>query len=198
MFLKTENLSFCYGKKEVFSNINFYIESGEIVGLVAPSGFGKTTFVRCLAGYETHFSGKIITDLPKTRGFQPIQLVFQHPERAVDPNWRLGKTLHESWNPPEELQNEMGIQKEWLNRFPNELSGGEIQRFCVLRALNPNTKFLIADEMTTMLDAITTAQIWHVVLKQAKQHNMGMIIISHEKKLLNRLCTRIVNLAKLL
>ena len=194
MFLKTENLAFYYGKKKVFSHVNFYMESGEVVGLIAPSGFGKTTFVRCLAGYETPSEGKILTDLPKTRGFQPIQLIFQHPERAVDPNWKLGKTLQESWNPPKELQKEMGIQEEWLNRYPNELSGGEIQRFSVLRALNPNTKFLIADEITTMLDAITTAQIWHVVLKQAKKYNMGVLIISHEKKLLNKLCTRIFNL----
>ncbi len=168
------------------------MESGEIVGLTAPSGFGKTTFVRCLAGYETPTEGKIITDLPKTRGFNPIQLIFQHPERAIDPNWNLGKTLLESWDPPQVLLEEMGIKEEWLHRFPNELSGGEIQRFSVLRALNPKTKFLIADEMTSMLDAITTAQIWHAVLKQAKQNNMGVLVISHEKKLLNTLCTRIV------
>lgn len=194
MFLKTENLTFYYGKKKVFSDVNFYMESGEVVGLIAPSGFGKTTFVRCLAGYEKATSGKILTDLPKTRGFQPIQLVFQHPERAVDPNWKLGKTLHEAWQPPVELQQEMGIKEEWMTRYPNELSGGEIQRFSVLRALNPQTRFLLADEMTTMLDAITTAQIWHTVLKQAKQHQMGVLIISHERKLLQRLCTRIVNL----
>jgi peptide/nickel transport system ATP-binding protein len=196
MILKTENLAFHYGKKEVFSNVHFQIESGEIVGLTAPSGYGKTTFVRCLAGFETPTKGKIITNLQKTSGFNPIQLIFQHPERAVDPNWKLGKTLRESWEPSAELKEELGIKEEWLQRYPNELSGGEIQRFSVLRALNPQTKLLIADEITTMLDAITTAQIWHTILKQAKKNQMAILVISHETKLLNSICSRIESLDK--
>ena len=66
-------------------------------------------------------------------------------------------------NPIKRCLELLGIDQEWLERWPNELSGGELQRFCVARALGPNTRFLIADEMTTMLDAITQAQIWHAV-----------------------------------
>ena len=88
----------------------------------------------------------------------------------------------------------MGIKKEWLNRWPSELSGGELQRFCVLRALSPKTKFLIADEMTTMLDVITQAQIWQVVIKYCKDNNIGLIVISHDKDLVDRICHRIINL----
>ena len=95
-----------------------------------------------------------------------------------------------------EILDDMGIKKEWLNRWPSELSGGELQRFCVVRALSPETKFLIADEMTTMLDAITQAQIWDVVLKHVKKYNIGLVVISHEKALIDRICDRVIDLMK--
>ncbi|MCG8484184.1 MAG: ABC transporter ATP-binding protein, partial [Clostridia bacterium] len=79
----------------------------------------------------------------------------------------------------------------WLKRWPIELSGGELQRFCIVRALNPQTKYIIADEITTMLDAITQAKIWHELLKICRARSLGVIVVSHEKSLLNRLCDRI-------
>ena len=88
----------------------------------------------------------------------------------------------------------LGIEQEWLTRWPNELSGGELQRFCVARALGPATRFLIADEMTTMLDAITQAQIWQAILEIAEQREMGIIVVSHEEKLVKRLCHRVIDL----
>ena len=83
---------------------------------------------------------------------------------------------------------EFGIQKSWLTRFPQELSGGELQRFSVVRSLNPNTKFLIADEMTTMLDAITQAQILDSVLKIVKERKMGFLLVSHDMDLVDTIC----------
>ncbi|MBR4318779.1 MAG: ABC transporter ATP-binding protein, partial [Oscillospiraceae bacterium] len=88
-------------------------------------------------------------------------------------------------------------KKLWLNRFPNELSGGELQRFCVARVLSPKTEFIIADEMSTMLDAITQAQIWSVLLKKVKERNLGLLVITHNTALVEKLCTRIVNLKEL-
>ena len=88
----------------------------------------------------------------------------------------------------------MGIEQGWMNRWPAELSGGELQRFCVLRAMSPRTRFLIADEMTTMLDMITQAQIWNVVTEYAKKQEMGIVVISHERHLLNRIADRIIRL----
>ncbi|MFL1468285.1 ABC transporter ATP-binding protein [Paraclostridium bifermentans] len=199
MQLKAKDISFKYKNSNtyVLKNVDFEINSGEIVGLVAPSGFGKTTLAKILAGYETSYTGTVkIEGINKKNKYNPVQLIFQHPEKAVNPKWKMNQILTESFNPPKELLDYIGIKDEWLNRYPNELSGGELQRFCVIRALSKDTKFLIADEMTTMLDAITQAQIWNVVLDFIKQNNIGLIVISHEKSLIQRICDRVVNLEK--
>ncbi|MFP7298493.1 ABC transporter ATP-binding protein [Neobacillus niacini] len=199
MLLEAINVGFGYQKNSwTFRHINLSIKRGEIVGLVGPSGIGKTTLGRILAGYERPLEGAVKLNgfhLPRN-GYHPVQLVFQHPEKAVNPKWRMKDILREGWNPDVELLERLGIEEEWLNRWPNELSGGELQRFCVARALGPETKFLIADEMTTMLDSITQAQIWQVVLDMAKVRNMGILVISHEPRLLDRLCSRIIDISQ--
>ncbi|MEZ5333845.1 MAG: ATP-binding cassette domain-containing protein [Methanolobus sp.] len=74
-----------------------------------------------------------------------------------------------------------GIKENWLNRWPNELSGGELQRFALARALGPKTKFLIADEITTMVDAITQTQIQESILGIVEELNIGVLVVSHDK-----------------
>ena len=199
MQLRAEKISFKYTKdRYILKDVDFTIDSGEVVGLVAPSGYGKTTLAKILSGYVKPEKGKVILeglDQNKNR-YNPVQLIFQHPEKAVNPKWKMQKILTEAFEPSKEILDYIGIEDEWLNRWPSELSGGELQRFCVVRALSPETKFLIADEMTTMLDAITQAQIWNVVLDYAKKHNIGVIVISHEKALVDKICDRVVDLTK--
>lgn len=173
MELKGENINFRYNSnsKWILKDVNISIKSNEIVGLIGDSGSGKSTLCKILSGYTKKYEGNVYLDgdeIPKN-GFNPIQLLFQHPEKVMNPKWKMKAVLEESWNVPDNLLDDFGIQKSWLNRWPNELSGGELQRFSVLRGLNPKTKFLIADEMTTMLDAITQAQIWSSVLKITKE-----------------------------
>lgn len=200
MRLKADQITFGYGKKrKILENVDFAVEAGEVVGLTAPSGYGKSTLAKILAGFLQPQQGKVCLEgqgkkLRKNRGYNPVQLIFQHPEKAVNPKWKMGRVLSEVGMPPAGMLKAAGIKEEWLNRWPAELSGGELQRFCVVRALNEKTKFLIADEMTTMLDAITQVQIWKLVLSYAKEHQMGVVVISHEKELVDRLCTRVVEL----
>ena len=197
MQLKSNKINFKYNEdRYVLKDNDYYVNSGEVVGLVAPSGFGKTTLAKILAGYITPESGEVVFEgcRREKNGYNPVQLIFQHPEKSVNPKWKMKKIINESFTPSKELIEAMGIKEGWMNRWPSELSGGELQRFCVIRALSPKTKFLIADEMTTMLDAITQAQIWNVVLDYARKNDIGVVVISHEKALVEKICDRVVNL----
>ena len=88
----------------------------------------------------------------------------------------------------------LGIEEDWLNRFPAELSGGELQRFCIARALGERTRFLLADEITTMLDLITQSQIWQFLLEETKRREIGLLAVSHSQPLIDKICTRKVEM----
>ena len=126
----------------------------------------------------------------------PVQLIYQHPEKAINPRWRLRKVLEESGRLDETMLGAFGIEPAWLDRFPRELSGGELQRFCVARALMSGCRYLICDEISTMLDVITQAQIWNVVLAEAEKRNMAVIAVTHNRHLAQRICTRTVDLSQ--
>lgn len=192
MELKATNISFKYpsAKNYLLKDVNLELNNNKIIGLIGDSGSGKSTLCKILSGYVTKYEGSVTFDgnpLSK-KGFKPVQLIYQHPEKVMNPKWKMEMVLKESWNVPDEFFEEFGIQKSWLTRFPQELSGGELQRFSVLRSLNPNTKFLIADEMTTMLDAITQVQILDSVLKIVKQRKMGFLLVSHDMDLVETIC----------
>ncbi|QOS77256.1 ATP-binding cassette domain-containing protein [Paenibacillus sp. JNUCC31] len=197
MPLEARKTGYRYGKEAwVFQNVNMELHPGEAVGLWGPSGCGKTSLGRILAGYAKPMTGQVLLDgkpLPQT-GTCPVQLVFQHPEKAVNPRWRMRRVLKEAAIEDQELLDALGIQENWLDHRPGELSGGELQRFCVARALGTATRYLIADEMTTMLDAITQAQIWHTVMNIARQRNLGLLVISHDRELVDRICDRIIRM----
>ena len=192
MKLKAENISFKYpsAKEYLLKDINLELDNTKIMGLIGDSGSGKSTLCKILSGYVQKYEGNVLFDgkeLPK-KGFKPVQLIYQHPEKVMNPKWKMDRVLSESWDVDDETLSEFGIQKTWLTRFPQELSGGELQRFSVVRSLNPNTKFLIADEMTTMLDAITQVQILDSVLKIVKQRKMGFLLVSHDMDLVDTIC----------
>lgn len=194
MILEGRNLTFSYGQKEkaVFSNVNLQVENHERVAILGPSGFGKTTLCKVLAGYLKPLEGEVLIDgkpLPK-KGYCPVQMIWQHPERAVNPKLRLGDTLADGKEVDERIIRELGIEKDWQKRYPQELSGGELQRFCIARALGKDTKFLIADEISTMLDLITQSQIWNFLLKEVKEREIGLLVVSHSEPLLSRIADR--------
>lgn len=200
MLLEAKNISFRYDRKSplVLDNCSFSVESGEIVGLFAPSGFGKSTLAMVMAGYLRPEKGEVLLDgapLPNS-GVCPVQLIYQHPEKAINPRWKLRRVLEESGQLRQDVLGGFGIEQEWLDRYPRELSGGELQRFCVARALMSGADFLICDEISTMLDVITQAQIWNKIIDEAKERNMGIVAVTHNLNLARRICTRVYDLSK--
>lgn len=195
--LEAREITFGYKSgKLLLSNVELAVAPGERVALKAPSGFGKTTLCRILAGYELPWAGEVLCDgapLPR-HGVCPVQLIGQHPELAVDPRLRMRDTLGEAGEVPQGLLDEVGIRAEWLTRFPHELSGGELQRFCIARALATSPRYLICDEVTTMLDAVTQASIWRVLIDFAQKMDMGMILVTHTPALAERIATRTIDL----
>lgn len=198
MQLRAENISFRYDRKSpwILKNVDLTLDAGERVALTGPSGCGKSTLSKILAGYLEPTEGQVLLDgkpLP-TRGYSPVQLIYQHPEQAVNPRWKMERTLKECWEPDEQLLRAMGIESEWLKRWSSELSGGELQRFCIARVLGPQTQFLVCDEITTMLDVITQAQIWELLLERAHERDLGMAVVTHNMALAEKVCSRIVSL----
>ena len=201
MALEAKAVSFRYDSKQpwVLEDVSLRLEPGERTALFAPSGRGKTTLAKLLAGYLTPTAGEILLDgapLPKT-GVCPVQLICQHPEKAINPRWRLARVLEESGALSDSVLDAFGIERAWLTRYPRELSGGELQRFCVARALMSGAQYLICDEISTMLDVITQAQIWNTVLNEAEKRNMAILAVTHNRNLAERIADEIVDLAKL-
>ena len=198
MALEAKNVSFRYEPRLpwVLQSVSLNLERGARTELFAPSGYGKTTLAMLLAGYLQPTAGEVLLDgapLPKT-GVCPVQLICQHPEQAINPRWRLARVLEESGALDDAVLDAFGIERAWLARYPRELSGGELQRFCVARALMSGARYLICDEISTMLDVITQAQIWNVVLEEAKKRQMAILAVTHNRHLAERIAEKTVEL----
>jgi peptide/nickel transport system ATP-binding protein len=170
----------------VLEDVSFAATAGRVTALRGPSGRGKTTLARLLAGYLAPDRGRVLLDgvpLPTT-GVSPVQLVLQHPEQALDPRWRLGRSLAEAGPSDPALLDALSIDPAWLQRYPNELSGGELQRLALARALLARPRVLLADEISVMLDAITQAQLWHTLLQRVREDGLTVVAISHDDELL--------------
>lgn len=197
--LEVKNISFRYGRKErqILTHVNLRAASDEVVGIEAPSGYGKTTLCKIIAGYEKPDEGEVLLDgrpVGTGKGYCPVQMIWQHPEQSVNPRLRMREVIKEGDNIGSEILTGLGIEPDWMNRYPAELSGGELQRFCIARALGERTAFILADEISTMLDLITQSQIWHFLLTETRRREIGILTISHTPALLNKVCTRIITL----
>lgn len=196
--LEAKELSFGYPKRPgLFSGFHFRLAAGERVGIAAPSGAGKTTLCRILAGYQRPQEGHVLLegeDLYSIKGYCPVQLIWQHPEQAVNPRLKMRRVLEEGDGVERRVIEGLGIEDAWLDRYPGELSGGEIQRFCIARALGRRTRFLVADEITTMLDVITQSQIWAFLLDEVQRRDIGLVAVTHSAPLMDHVVQRTVRL----
>lgn len=202
MKLEIKDVTFRYkkGGAEILNNFSLSLSSGERVGIFAPSGFGKTTLCKIIAGYLKPEKGEVLLDskpLSSYNGYCPVQLIWQNPELALNPRLPMKYAIAEGDNVKEEIAEKLGIEKSWMERFPGELSGGEMQRFCIARVLGERTKFILADEITTMMDPISRSQIWNFLIEETKKRDIGLIAVSHNRPLLDKICTRQIDLTEI-
>ena len=191
--LEVQQLSIVQDGRQLWDCVSFQVRPGERQGISAPSGYGKTTLGRVLAQWQSATSGSITVDgkaLAK-KGYCPVQLVPQHPEQTFNPYRTTGESLRDAWSPDAAWLARLAVNPGWLARRPDELSGGELARIALLRALDPRTRYLIADEVTAQLDAHIQAQVWQVLLEEVRRRELGLIVFSHNKALLEKVCSSI-------
>ncbi|MGL5053187.1 MAG: amino acid ABC transporter ATP-binding protein [Cetobacterium sp.] len=196
MEIKIENLHKAFGEQIVLNNLNFNLKDVNSVVIIGPSGGGKSTLLRILAGLETLDSGKIILndevipDLEKElhEYRKKIGVVFQafnlFPHLTALKNIMLPlEKVHEisyeeSLNRAEKLLSRFGLY-EHRKKYPYQLSGGQQQRVAIVRAMALKPKILLLDEPTSALDPALTKEILESI-KELRKDKKDMILVTHE------------------
>lgn len=195
---EVRNLTIAQGERPLWQGLSLTVKAGERLGISAPSGHGKTTLGRVLAGWQpVRAGGQILLDgqpVPeRVKGYNPIQLVPQHPELTFNPYRTTGQALRDVWRPDDAMLARFMVKPAWLGRKPGQLSGGELARIALLRALDPRTRLLIADEVTAQLDPQIQRQLWRELMMECEQRGLGILVFSHQQALLRQICHRVLH-----
>jgi len=192
-------------------HVNISIDKSETLVLIGESGSGKTTLGRLLLYLTKPDSGEVFFDGCRLDTLKPkemrmmrkrMQLIPQHPEDALDPRWKIRKSLLE---PAEihgfevnlkELVSLVGLKEEHLERYPHELSGGELQRVVIARAVSLNPDFIVADEPTSMLDVSVQASIINLLRELQEDKKVAYLFITHDVALAKAIADRVAVMFK--
>ena len=214
MILKIENLSKSYGKQQVLSDINIELNENECLGIMGESGSGKSTLAKLLVRLEKEYNGIIeydninyekLTNNDILKLKKEIQFVFQNSLNAVNPRYTVEKIMlepleiHQKDMPKEKkiekiisMLKQVGLSEDYLKHNPRNLSGGQLQRVCIARALILEPKIIIFDESLSGLDPLIQVQILELLAKLKDEWNLTYILISHDFEACYYLCDKIV------
>ena len=191
--LEINHMKKSFGEVEVLKDISMKVEEGEVFGIIGPSGSGKSTLLRCATGLETPDSGEIHYNGTFGLVFQNFNLFphFSVLKNIVDAPLRVQKrNKEEVYKEARELLKKMGLaDKE--NAYPFQLSGGQLQRVSIARALAMKPDILFFDEPTSALDPELTGEILKVIKDLAAEH-MTMVIVTHEMNFAKNVSNHII------
>jgi peptide/nickel transport system ATP-binding protein len=192
-------------------DLDLDIEKGSSVGIVGESGSGKSTLVRVLCGLMVHQQGELRFDGRDMRDWLQSssreiryrnQIVFQNPRRSLDPRMTIRRSLSEPVRSIERRRpsdkevvgwlERVGLNDEILPRYPHQLSGGQLQRVGVARALSVNPDVLYADEPTSALDVSVQAQVLNLLIDIRARLGLTLVMVSHDLAVISRTCEKIM------
>ncbi|HEX7401630.1 MAG TPA: ABC transporter ATP-binding protein [candidate division Zixibacteria bacterium] len=205
------------GVKRAVDDVSFSITEGEMFGLIGHSGCGKTTIARILSGLlepmsgEVYYDGENIFEMGKKRikAFRKeVRVIFQNPDSCLNPHMKIKEILVEVFKIHTDLNKDeinqkinslfetIGLNPDFLQRYPHQLSIGQKRKIGLARALAIVPKFLIADEPFAGLDASTKRELTSLLKRLHENHKFGALIISHDLESVGKLCSRVAVMYK--
>ena len=201
--------------KIVLNDVSLSLEQGKCLGIIGESGSGKSTLGRIITGIEkadsgvVEFEGKNIHQKENRNVKNDISIVFQNYVSSVNPRFSVAQIIAEPLiisfqvnknkidkkkidEEVKKLIKIVGLSKEFLERFPNELSGGQLQRVCIARAIVTKPKFILLDEAVSSLDVSTQVEILDLLQKLKKEYNLSYIFITHDLLTITYICDSVI------
>ena len=208
MILEVQHVKKYFGARLILNDISFTVDAGECLGIVGLSGGGKSTLAKIIArlipsdGGQIILCGEDITNATGNAFYKNMQMIFQMPEDSFNPRRTLGASIAEPIRNfiddenlrgrVEKLLREVGLPKDYAERYPREVSGGECQRAAIARAISVAPKLLICDEATSALDVTIQAQVVALIRRLCIEKNIACLFITHDLATLKKLADRVL------
>ncbi len=191
--------------KAVLKGVSLHVKRGECVGLIGESGSGKSTLGKIILGIEKADEGTISFEgKSEKRAYEKeMSVVFQDYTSSVNPRFRIKEVIAEALGNHivcakekrgyiTSLLEEVGLDASFLERYAHELSGGQLQRVCIARAIATKPKFIVLDEAVSSLDVSVQLQILELLKALKEKHNLSYLFITHDVMCVTYLCDRVI------